>query len=106
MPVEVTFAPNGKAYLFAGMDVFHFPQLSLGSWKRESLFEIVEKNLPYKMNLIKPWFGMSRIRADKRHDWKSRFTERESPAKARLFGEYASRRFEAQAKKKRNRLRR
>ena len=105
IPVDVHIAGDGKAYLFSGLSAFHFPQLSIGSWRRESLAEITQTNLPYKLNMIKHWFGMFRIGNSQKN---SRFNniDRESAEKSKRFGKYASRRFEAQKKVAKNRFKR
>jgi len=102
IPVEIHFSVDGKAYLFTGLSAFHAPQLSLGSWRRESLAEITQTNLPYKLNMLKHWFGMIRIRNPGKNE-RFNFIDRDNPKKVRLFGKYASGKFEAQRKVMRNR---
>jgi hypothetical protein len=103
LPVEVHFSTDGKAYLFSGLDALHMPQLSLGSWRRESLSQITQTNLPYKINMIKQWMGMMRTNSSHKHP-KFRLPDRDAPQKEKLLGKYASRKFEAQKKIKRNRF--
>jgi organic radical activating enzyme len=103
LKVEVHFATDGKAHLFCGLDALHMTQLSLGSWRRESLREITQTNLPYKLNMIKHWIGMMRTNAAHKHQ-KFRIPDKDAPQKMRLFGKYASRKFEQQKKAKRNRF--
>ena len=105
MPVSVNFTVNGKAYLFSGLTPFHAPQFAIGNWRKESLSELTQKNLPYKINIVRHWFGMNRIESSQKL---ARFNSIESsnPAKARLFGNYVSRRLEAQKKVVRSRSKR
>jgi len=105
LPVEVMFSTDGKAYLFSGLSALHNPQLSLGSWKKESLHEITQANLPYKLNMFKHWLGMMRINSAHKHP-KWSIPDKDVPQKARLFGKYATRKFEQQKKDVRNKLKR
>jgi len=101
IPVEVHFSCDGKAYLFSGIDALHVPQLSLGSWRRETLQEIIRTNLPYKVNFIKSWLGMTRIGPAQRHS-KFAWPDKENPKKSKLFGKYVERKVKEQKARRRN----
>ncbi|MEI7961499.1 MAG: radical SAM protein [archaeon] len=103
VPVAVTFSTNGRAYLFSQVDPLHFPQLSIGNWRRENIHDITHKNLPYKINMIKHWLGMIRTGDVHKHQT-LHHVEQASPKKMKLFAEYATRRIKTQQKLKRNRL--
>jgi organic radical activating enzyme len=105
IPIEIHFSVDGKAYLFSGLGAFHAPQLSLGSWRRETLAEITQTNLPYKLNMLKHWFGMIRI-GNREKNARFNFIDRDNPRKAKAFGKYATRRFKAQKKVMKNRFKR
>ncbi|MEK6958627.1 MAG: radical SAM protein [archaeon] len=103
MPVTVHFATDGKAYLFSGLGALHAPQFSIGSWKRETLKDIIKSNLPYKINVIKGWLGMVSIAAKDKHQ-RFRAIAKENPKKVKLFAGYALKRFEREKKQNKNRL--
>jgi organic radical activating enzyme len=106
LPVEVHFSTDGKAYLFSGIDALHFPQLSIGSWKRESLRDITQVNLPYKINMLNHWFGIHRTSAHEKMPQLRWIDKGAAEQKARIFGKQALKRLKAQKKQKRNFLRR
>ncbi|MDO8646795.1 MAG: radical SAM protein [Candidatus Diapherotrites archaeon] len=96
LPVNVVFSPDGKSYLF-GQDYLYTPQLSLGSWKRESLRDILGKNLPFKMNMLKGWVGARKAkeRVILGGKYFGVFTEEPDLTKTGLFAKQALRRFDA-----------
>lgn len=91
IPQRIAFAPDGRAYIQRHADALYFPQLSIGNWKKESLQDILGKNLPFKMELLRPWFGFWRTGG------------RNTARKAELFATQALRKFERQRKERRGR---
>ncbi len=93
--VDLVFATNGKVYLGNIHDALFFPQLSLGSWKRENLAEIVSKNLPFKINMLKGWFNYRKIeKSVKSGRGYINYLSADNPGKLMLFSSAALRRFE------------
>jgi len=99
VPVKLGFAPGGKVYLGNTPDALHFPQLSVGNWRRESLQSVVKVNNPFKRNFLRNWFGYPR-RGGKFNapEW-ARF-DMPNKKKQQLFAQSALRRFREQRKRR------
>jgi len=97
LPQGLTIANDGKVYIPSGIRALHSPLLSIGSWRRETLADMVNHALPYKREMIKNWIGMQSF------DGKERLgkgflktTRPQSPKKQKLFGNYLQKRYNAQ----------
>jgi MoaA/NifB/PqqE/SkfB family radical SAM enzyme len=82
--VNLTFSPDGKVYISQGFNALYFPQLSVGSWKRESLRDIIKTNLPFKHAQIRQWLG----------------TDPANPRKRALMAKYVVKRFDKEVKRR------
>ncbi|VVB74961.1 7-carboxy-7-deazaguanine synthase [uncultured archaeon] len=97
LPQRLTIANDGKVYIYTGVRALHSPLLSIGSWRREALTDMVNHALPYKREMIKNWIGAQSF--DGKEILGKGFlktTKPNSPKKQRLFGSYIQRRFNAQ----------
>ena len=80
---RIIFVPGGKVYIAHTPDALHFPQLCIGNWQKESFYNILGENLPFKLEALRTWFI--------------------HPKKRKLLARYALRRFRTQRKKRRGR---
>ena len=93
--VSLSFMSDGKLYIDTA-DALFAPQFSVGSWKRESLHDMVTHNLPFKVNMLEEWFGgarsVGRVKL-KNGKYLGCFTEHDSK-KAELFASYGLKRLD------------
>ena len=99
LPVKLYFIPGGKVFMGGTPDALHSPQFSIGNWKRESLQEVVDVNLPFKRNFLRTWFGYTR-RSQELNPPKWGSFDLPNKRKQQLFAQYALRRFKAQRKRR------
>jgi|GEM_PF-1640222 len=97
LPQRLTIANDGKVYIHAGVRALHSPLLSIGSWRRETLADMVNHALPYKRELIKNWIGAQSFDGKERFGKSFLKTIRpDSPKKQKLFGRYVQKRYNSQ----------
>ncbi len=95
LKATIDFAPDGKAYISTGeFEPLHVQQFSLGSWKRETLEDIVSKNLPYKTNMLLHWLGDLRLKPEGSKETHLGKYEAPSKRKAQLYARAALKRSE------------
>jgi len=82
--LNVSFAPNGRAYILPGLHAFYSSHLSLGSWTKEPIRHLFEKTLPLKATQLRDRLGLGNKRG---------ITARK---KEQLFAKYALKRFKQQ----------
>lgn len=82
--VSLTFSSDGKVYIAQGFNALYFPQLSIGSWKRENLCDIISTNLPFKHAQLRQWLG----------------TDLAHPKKRTLMAKYVVKRFDKEVKRR------
>ncbi len=99
VPIKLGFAPGGKVYLGNTPDALHFPQLSVGNWRRESLQNVVKVNVPFKRNFLKNWFGYTR-RSQKLNPPKWGSFDMPNKKKQQFFAKAALRQFKRQRKRR------
>jgi len=96
MGVNLFFSSDGKLYIDSPIDALHAPQLSIGSWRREALHDLITHNLPFKVNMIGEWMGELRSTGRKKISTGHYFNipVRPNPKKEHLFASYALRRLD------------